>query len=355
MDRFYNEIVIGVMSGTSNDGIDLAACGFQKNNHGYEFQLLASAFFKYDDVWKNRLNAVREKDAEFLFETDVALGNLIAKHVLEFQDKNDFAAQIISSHGHTIFHNPNQGYSVQIGCGATIAAKTGIKTVNNFRQLDVALGGQGAPLVPIGDRFLFGDFDACLNIGGFANISYESQGKRLAFDISPANRVLNQWSQILGFEFDESGKLGKQGHVNQNQLETWNNLSYYQKEKPKSLSEEWLNGHFYPNISKDLSTIDLLATAYAHMGVQIGKVISEQKFQNCLITGGGAYNEYLLEKIKSEAPYCKLILPDKKIIDFKESIIFAFLGWLRVNKAHNTLIEATGASATCSSGVIWEV
>ena len=355
MDHFSSEIVVGVMSGTSTDGIDLAACQFHKEEHRYSYQLLATAFFEYDGSWKKRLNEVRNKNAESLFETDVALGNLIAQHIADFQKKHAFNANLIASHGHTIFHNPSLGYSVQIGCGATIAAKSGIKTVNNFRQLDVAFGGQGAPLVPIGDRYLFAEFDACLNIGGFANISFESAGKRVAFDVSPANRILNHWSQALGFEYDKNGTLGKQGSVIESLLLKWNELHYYHEKGPKSLSEEWLISQFYTSIEREWNQKNLLATAYAHIGFQIGQILSKNQFKNCLITGGGAHNQYLLDKIKETAPICDLVLPEKKIIDFKESIIFAFLGWLRLNNLHNTLIEATGASTTCSSGTIWEV
>lgn len=355
MARLSSEIVVGVMSGTSTDGIDLAACRFRKINNHYDFELLATSFFEYDEVWKKKLNNLRQFSAETLFETDVELGKLIAQHVLNFQNEHDFNAGLIASHGHTVFHNPSLGFSVQIGCGATIAAQTGISTVNNFRQLDVALGGQGAPLVPIGDRYLFSDYDACLNIGGFANISFELEEKRIAFDISPTNRVLNKWSQDLGFDYDKNGELGQKGQVINSLLSTWNNVTYYQSNGPKSLSEEWLISQFYPLINSNWKTEDLMATAYVHIGYQIGSVLSKYKLKNCLITGGGAYNTYLIDQIKKSAPDCDLVLPEKKIIDFKESIIFAFLGWLRINKLPNTLIEATGASKNCLSGIIWEV
>ncbi|MFW5831896.1 MAG: anhydro-N-acetylmuramic acid kinase, partial [Prolixibacteraceae bacterium] len=225
-------------------------------------------------------------------------------------------------------------------------------TIADFRTGDVALGGQGAPLVPVGDRLLFSQYESCLNLGGFANISFEKEGKRVAFDICPANFILNDLARKLGKSFDESGELGRQGTIDNQLLEKLNRLDFYTQTPPKSLGKEWMDSHFFPIIEEsNLSVQDKLRTAYEHIAIQIAKTAPAEG--KMLVTGGGAFNTFLLEKFK-EYMKCEIIIPSSEIINYKEALVFAFLGLLRHLGEINCYASVTGASRDSSSGVIFE-
>jgi anhydro-N-acetylmuramic acid kinase len=259
---------------------------------------------------------------------------------------------IIASHGHTIFHEPQKRIMFQIGDGAAIAAETGIDTVSDFRRLDIMLGGQGAPLVPIGDRLLFGDYDYCLNIGGFSNISFEKDGKRIAFDISPVNYVINHYSRQIGLEFDKDGEIAKKGKVDQKLLDELNALPYYNQDGPKSLGREWVEKIIYPMLeSKGMKLEDMLRTYYEHAAMQIAKVAKNGKM---LITGGGAFNKFLIERIDALTG-CETVIPEKQIIDYKEALIFAFLGALYMADEASCLASVTGAKCDNIGGMLFKM
>lgn len=346
-------VVIGVMSGTSADGIDIAACRFAYENSAYRFELLETAYFDYTPDQKRYLSSLPHLTAAEIYEADVVIGRWFAQRIIEFSELYSIQPELISVHGHTLFHQPQKGFSVQLGCGATIAALTGTKTAVNFRQSDIAHSGQGAPLVPIGDELLFNAYQACLNIGGFANISFNKNNQRIAFDICPANKVLNKLVAKLGLEYDRDGEIGKSGKVLSNLLSKLNDLAYYKKPNPKSLGEEWLNEVFYPCIQTGFDVEDTLCTFYEHISDQISHSINVHQIKTCLATGGGAHNSFLVDLLRKKSNNCEWIVPEKKIIDFKESIIFGFIGWLRLHELYNTLPTATGSSKKVSSGVIW--
>lgn len=346
---------IGVMSGTSLDGIDLAWCQFDEFSIGkWNFSIIKADTFPYNPSLKNRLANATELSALEYCKLNVELGEVIAAHLNNFigdDNKPDF----IASHGHTVFHQPNEGLTTQIGSGAIIAARTGITTICDFRTLDVALRGQGAPLVPIGDELLFGQYDACLNLGGFSNISFRQNNKRIAFDISPCNMALNNLSNRLGLAYDIDGDIARSGNILYPMLEELNLLEYYTKPAPKSLGKEWFDEQISPIIcsyTKLYPIKDCLRTLVEHISEQIANAIPTDK-QNIFITGGGAFNLFLLERIKNKWPH-QIVIPDRTTINYKEAIIFAFLGYLRLLDKSNCLSSVTGATIDNCGGCIWK-
>ena len=343
--------VIGQMSGTSLDGVDLVYVIFNEESN-YDFEIKFAKTYSYSNKWRNKLKnafyATSEEMTLLHVEYGHYLGQLMNQFIKEFSIKNiDF----IASHGHTIFHNPAKKYTLQIGSGASIASITNTKVVCDFRSQDVALGGQGAPLVPIGDLLLFSDYDYCLNLGGFANISFQENGERKAFDICPVNVVLNHYAEKLGFSFDKSGKQASNGTINYELLNTLNNLKFYKNSNPKSLGIEFVNSEIFPLIDKYfLSEKDVLRTFVEHIALKIAEKVNPTK--KILVTGGGTYNLFLIDQIKKLSK-AELIIPSDLLINFKEALIFAFLGLLKIQGKNNCLKSVTGAKKDHSSGLIY--
>ena len=330
---------LGIMSGTSLDGLDLALCQFDEIESKLSFKLLASETIKYDLDWKEKLTNVFEAKAVDYFKLNSLYGTFIAEKVNAFLKKNDAKADFIASHGHTVFHQPANGFTTQIGCGATIAALTSIDTICDFRSLDVALNGQGAPLVPIGDRDLFSDFEACLNLGGIANISVTKNNTTIAFDVCMANLLLNYLSQTIGLEYDKSGDLASKGDVNSVLLNELLSVETHFK----SLGRELFEHTFLPILKKHtLSVNDKLATCVEYMVVKIHQTLIDADLKSVLITGGGAYHTFFMNQLKKRFTGT-VTIPSAEIIEFKEAIIFAYLGYLRINHKVNTLQSVTKA------------
>ncbi|HRH01587.1 MAG TPA: anhydro-N-acetylmuramic acid kinase [Bacteroidia bacterium] len=348
--------VVGAMSGTSLDGLDLAYCKFIQKGSNWKFTLLASETIAYTKAFKRKLAEIDTGSALDFVKMDHAFGVFTGKKIASFVRRNKILVDFVSSHGHTIFHQPTMGITTQIGNGAAIAAETGFTTVCDFRRLDVAMHGQGAPLVPIGDRYLFGTYDYCLNLGGFANVSFEYHGKRIAYDICPVNIVLNKLVAERGLSFDRNGALGRKGNVNSKLVKELNQLSYYNRPFPKSLGKEWVFDHVLPLLdSYQISLEDKLASIYKHIAEQITKslgVIRGKKLAKVLVTGGGAYNDYLMECIRKKTSL-EIVVPAPQIIEFKEAIIFAFLGVLRIREQKNCLQSVTGADADSIGGCVY--
>lgn len=347
--KVYN--VLGMMSGTSLDGVDLAFCEFTFDGK-WKYLIKCAETIHYPNEWINCLSTLINTDALTLTQINADYGRYLGTLAKDFIDKNNISPDFISSHGHTIFHQPDKGFTLQIGEGSYISAITGLPVVFNFRVLDVALGGQGAPLVPIGDHLLFNEFDYCLNLGGIANISFENNGKRIAFDICPVNIVLNYLAAITGSKYDSNGTIAAKGQVVSSLLNHLNQLDYYKKNPPKSLGREWINHHFLPLIIKDLSTIEnKLRTVAEHISNQIAQVVNSLPRGKLLVTGGGAKNVFLVKLLKSKIS-SEVIIPDVETIDFKEALIFAFLGVMRWRCEINTLASVTGASKDSCGGTI---
>ena len=343
---------IGLMSGSSLDGIDIAYVNFSHDNKRWFFQIVEAGNVPYPTYWKEQLSESFNKNEEELKSLDKEYGEYLGTVTKRFIKKYELEPKLIASHGHTIFQKPNEGYTLQIGDGQSIADITGIMTINDFRTEDVTKGGQGAPLVPIGDRHLFAAYPICLNIGGIANVSYEHDGKRVAYDICMANQLLNYLAGKLGYDYDNNGNFARQGVVNEELLNILNDNPYYRQEAPKSLGREFFEDVQHKIIDEsNLSAKDLLATATEHIAIQIAKSINEMETSKMLVTGGGAKNNFLMERIAVLSRH-EVVIPDTMIIDYKEALIFAFLGVLKMEGKINVLSSVTGASSDSSSGKI---
>ena len=341
---------IGLMSGTSLDGLDICYAKFQ-NIATWEFEILKTETIPYSPEWKNRLQNAILLSAEDLLALDKEYGFYLGEKTQEFISKNNITdLDFIASHGHTVFHQPQRKFTLQIGDGRAIKLTTKKPVIYDFRSQDVLMGGNGAPLVPIGDELLFSQYDACLNLGGFSNISLQKNHQRIAFDISPVNVVLNYFAEKLGKNYDENGDFARNGAINFKILEELNTLTFYQKPAPKSLGVEFVNSVVFP-LLKDETPENIIATFTEHIAEQIAKVFNDNQLKTVLVTGGGTFNTYLLEKIR-EKSQTELIVPDENIINFKEALIFAFMGVLRLRNEVNVLCSATGSSENHCSGIL---
>jgi anhydro-N-acetylmuramic acid kinase len=338
------------MSGTSLDGLDLAICNFYYSRNKWNYELLKSKTVTYSEGLRKQLENAPSLPGEELINMDNIFGTFIASQSSEFITETGLPVELICSHGHTVFHQPEKGMTWQLGNGARIAAITGINTVSDFRRTDVALGGQGAPLVPAGDELLFSDYDYCLNLGGFANISYHSGHKRIAFDICPVNIIINLLAQQKGNLFDKDGMEGSSGIKDENLLRELNEIPYYRMPPPKSLGREWVFRVFMPVLDRfNLQLSSKMRTIYEHIASQIAVIPDRNK--TMLITGGGAHNTFLMELIKQYSK-ANCFVPENDLIDFKEAIIFAFLGLLRIRGEINCFASVTGARRDSCCGVI---
>ncbi len=351
----YN--IIGIMSGTSLDGLDIAYCSFElSDNHNWSYKVNSATTINFSSELKKKLTKAIQMNGFDLMKLHNELGNFIGFSVNNFISKNKInrdEIDCISSHGHTIFHQPTFNLTTQIGNGANISAITYLPVICDFRTTDIALGGQGAPLVPIGDKLLFSEYDYCINLGGIANISFEKNNKRVAFDICPVNIVLNKLSQELGSDYDKNGALAQSGRTDTDLLNKLNTLSFYKEANPKSLGIEWIENEIFPIInSPQISTEDKLSTFVEHISIQISNSITETD-KKILFTGGGTFNSFLMERIKSSTNN-ETIIPSTQLIDFKEALIFAFLGVLRLRKEVNCLQSVTGAKEDNIGGSIYQ-
>ncbi len=340
------------MSGTSMDGLDIAYCEFSFSGNKWKFRIVKGTTIAYNTRICKRLAGAGKAPALELALTHSWFGSWMGKQVQSFVQKHGLKPDLISSHGHTVFHQPQKGLTLQIGCGASLSAISGTDTVCDFRTTDVALGGQGAPLVPIGDELLFPEYDYCLNLGGFANVSFSKKGKRLAFDICPANIVLNHLSESLHLPYDKDGCIARSGKLNRPLLNKLNRAAYYSSTGPKSLGREWVNQHVIPLLERSkLPTADQLRTYTEHIAEQISKKLGSAP-PHVLATGGGVYNLFLMERIAALSGI-SIRQPDDKLIRFREALIFAFLGVLRIRNETNSLKSVTGASRDSVGGCLY--
>lgn len=344
---------IGLMSGTSLDGLDICYVRFDSDT---EFEILQVETIDYSLKLKNQLKNAYEISAMELCELDVHFGYYLGEQVKLFMEKYQIQkVDFVASHGQTIFHQPNKNFTLQIGNGAAISSRCNQKVICDFRTQDVVLGGQGAPLVPIGDELLFNQFDACLNLGGFSNISMNREGKRIAFDICPINIVLNHYANQLGFDYDKGGLLASKGAINEDLVSELNDLEFYSKDFPKSLGFEWIETEFLTIVEKyDLSIENKMISCLEHMLIQLSNCFKKYDINNVLITGGGTKNDLLINRLREKIA-TKIIIPNENLIDFKEALIFAFLGYRKFNNQINCLASVTGASKDHSSGIIYDV
>jgi anhydro-N-acetylmuramic acid kinase len=345
---------LGVMSGTSLDGIDLAYVEFSNKHETWEFQLGAFTSSPYNKYWRKRLQSLTRATALEYAKTHTNYGHYIGKLLSDFIDDHQLKADVIGSHGHTIFHQPESGFTSQIGDGSAIAVETACPVVCDFRSMDVAREGQGAPLVPIGDALLFGQYKARVNLGGFSNISIGDISNLNAFDICPVNIVLNALASDLGKPYDTDGEIARGGQINSTLLFKLNQLEYYQKSGPKSLGVEWVEQEIQALLSCSLENADLMRTFVEHIAIQISRTLNDTcvNTDQVLFTGGGVFNSFLMERIK-DLTNAQIVIPSPDIIDMKEAIIFAFLGLLRFLEQENILASYSGAKANSISGAVY--
>ena len=358
--------VLGLMSGSSLDGVDIAFVNFKETAGKWTYELLAANCFPYTVEWKDKLQGSCSLPAYEYLLLHSEYGHYLGKMINNFiiTNKIDHQVALIGSHGHTTFHVPHLGMTHQLGDGAAIAAETGLAVVSDLRSLDVALGGQGAPIVPMGEKILFSEFPLLLNIGGIANLSARVNDSYIAFDICPANKILNSLTLTVGLEFDEDGKLSSGGTVCNPLLEELNALSYYKEKYPKSLSNEFGSRVVYPLITKfALSPQDALATYVEHIAEQIDFHIGQlsvhapnQSPLQLLVTGGGAFNSYLLGRIREKVfkQGIEIVIPEAGLIKYKEAIIMALLGLLRWREENTIATSVSGASRESIGGALWQ-
>ena len=345
IEKVKEYYVLGIMSGTSLDGLDLAYCYFEYNKV-WKFKIIKSTTIKYSNYWKNTLAKTHLKDNYEIKEIDKKFGIFIANEANKFIKKKKI--NFISCHGHTIFHEPNKKINLQIGNGKTIAEITNKTVINDFRTLDISLNGEGAPLVPIGDLYLFKKYKYCVNLGGFANISIKQNNSIVAFDICPVNIILNHISNKLGKEYDKNGRIAKKGVLINKLFKDLNNIIFYKNKPPKSLSREWVEKEVLKLINNKMKLNDVLHTLCEHIAFQIGNLL---KCSTTLITGGGVFNNYLIDRIKYHST-SKIIIPNNEIINSKEALIFGFLGVLKIRNEINCLKSVTGARKNSCGGII---
>lgn len=352
---------IGLMSGTSCDGLDIAYCEFSKHADHWSYTILTAQTVEYTDSFVKKLQDASSMSGKDLMRFDREFGSFCGKAVMEFLAENRLEAPaVIGSHGHTVFHTPALGVTCQIGAGAALYAASSIPVACDFRSVDVALGGQGAPLVPLGDQLLFSAYDYCLNLGGISNISYQKNGTLVAFDICPVNMVLNHLAALLGVAYDKDGAAAAAGKVSAAMLEELNQLDFYQQPAPKSLGKEWFDQSFLPVLEKykRLSINDRLATCSEHMAFQMAEAIkaTQPNDQKLLATGGGAFNKHLMQRFAELLKEtCTVEIPDTQTVAFKEALIFGLLGVLRLQKENNVMSSATGSSRDHCGGALYGI
>jgi len=351
---------IGIMSGSSLDGLDIAFVEFEESGGHWKYQIKAADCYSYNAEWTKQLQNATVLNAFDYLVLHSAYGKYIGEKVNAFIEQYSLhhQVQLIASHGHTVFHSPKNKMTAQLGDGAAIAATTGINAVSDLRAMDIALDGQGAPIVPIGEKLLWKEYHCLLNIGGIANISIKQNDEYVAFDICPANRVLNLLANDAGKKYDEGGNLSRNGKINTILLTQLNGLDYYKLSFPKSLANNFGTDIIYPLIkSFNLSDEDALRTYAEHIVMQLGYAVSTFNIQHStlFITGGGAHNHFLIERIKEvlQSYQIEIIVPDKMIVDYKEALIMALLGVLRWREENTVLASVTGAIRNSIGGAVW--
>ena len=342
---------IGVMSGSSLDGLDLACCTFTKQENGWRFDVRGTRALPFPPTLRSALLHAADGTAWDLVLAHRDLGRFIGDACAVF--RQEFPADLICSHGHTIFHQPAHGITTQVGCGATIAARSGLATVCDLRSKDVALGGQGAPLVPIGERALFPEYSSFLNLGGISNLAVHRSDTSVGYDIGPCNQALNALAEEAGLAYDADGALARTGSVSLALLARLEALPFYVQPPPRSLGREWFETHFRPLIAEpSVPLVDRMRTVVEHLALRINAELSRSHAGRCLVTGGGAHHGLLMERLRALAS-APVEMPSAELVDFKEAIIFGFLGVLRWREEVNALASVTGAPRDSIGGAVY--
>ncbi|MEM8999784.1 MAG: anhydro-N-acetylmuramic acid kinase [Bacteroidota bacterium] len=354
-----NYKVLGLMSGTSLDGLDLAYCHFWRKTTTWDFEIQLCEAISYDKSLFDQLkNAIHLSEKAHL-KLHHVYGNWLGQQARDFIEKHQLNVDFIASHGHTSHHRPEEGITFQLGYGQELAKASGARVICDFRTLDVSLGGQGAPLVPIGDHLLLSEYQFCLNLGGISNISFQKNGKRVAYDIGMANMPLNYLTEKINLKYDKGGTLARSGTLVPKLLENLNSLKYYEVPYPKSTGYEWFSSEVKPLLKKTKAEIkDLLHTVIHHNCEQIARTVKNEKLEGksrVLVTGGGALNNFFVATLEEKlGETCEVVIPPKKFIEYKEAMVFAFMGVLKHLGEINVYASVTGAKQDSCSGKIFE-
>ncbi len=347
--------IIGLMSGSSLDGLDIVACSMEGTENGIQWKLLASETKKFSPKWIARLSHLPSGSAMDYAKTHTYFGRYSGELVNEFLEAHKIEPDFIASHGHTIFHAPEKFMTAQIGCGGALAAVTGFPVVSDFRTVDIGLEGEGTPLAPIADKYLFQGYDAYLNLGGIANISLHQNDKWIAYDISPCNQVLNLLSRQIGLEFDEDGRIAQTGKVIPELLEFLMGHPYMHKTPPKSLDNTQVFKEFgVPVLNHEGSIADKLHTVCTYIANAVSQSTKEIREPRILVSGGGALNTFLINCITENCPKAEVIVPEDSIVSFKEALLICLMGFLRIENKTNCLSSVTGALSDSIGGGVYQ-
>ncbi len=358
--------VVGLMSGSSLDGIDLSYCSYSTSGDAFDWELLNHATYPIPDTWKSRLLHLPEQSAKTFVKTHTYFGHFLSEVINDFIERQKITPDFIASHGHTIFHEPNKRFTTQIGCGAAIATQTGLPVINDFRIQDISINGEGTPLAPAADLFLFEGYDFYLNLGGIANLTAKTVDQLVAFDVCPANQLLNFLANQINLAYDKDGILAKSGQLLPALMERLRDFEYYRMSYPKSLDNSWIKKEVLSIFQQFEEPVqDKLHTTCKFIAEEITNSLStviqslkmgKNNHYKLLATGGGTFNEFLLECIvesntKGNLPI-EVVLPEKEIIDFKEAILMGLLGVLRVQNRPNCFASVTGAKYDTIGGIV---
>lgn len=360
--------VIGLMSGSSLDGLDIAYAHFNLHDDEISFELKKAETIEFSEQWQRRLRNLPKADALSFAKTHTYFGHLMGSMVNDFIEKYQIEVDCIASHGHTIFHYPDKRMTIQVGDGAALAAITGLPVINNFRTHDIAINGEGTPLAPIADKYLFHGYDFYLNIGGIANISCDVNGRFVAFDIGAANQIFNPLAHLLNLPYDNNGDVAKNGRINTLLLESINVMDYFQEDYPKSLDNSWLQQNILPQYLITEDTVEnRLRTAVEQLAQQtalsIQQIIKKEKLSvknepfRIFATGGGAFNHFLIERMEKVCNQyfpTKIVVAKPEIVEYKEALLIALMGVLRVQNKVNVMSSVTGAKIDTIGGAIWQ-
>ncbi len=352
------------MSGSSLDGVDLAYCHFSTDGKDIRYDLKIAETIPFSPSWMTRLKHLPTQNALTFVKTHTYFGHYLGELVNGFIKKHQIEVDFIASHGHTIFHAPDKRFTTQIGDGGAMAAITQRTVVCDFRTQDIAIDGEGTPIAPAADRFLFSDYDFCMNIGGIANITCNANGKIIAFDIASANQVLNAMANILDLEYDKNGALAQQGEVNTEILAELATFDYFKNSYPKSIANAWIQTQIIPiYLAIDCPIKDKLRTAVEHLAIQVRKsiqqIIEQENFEKddyqLIVSGGGALNSFLMETIQIaiQPLKVKIVIPSNEIIEYKEAVLMGLMGVLRIEERANCFSSVTGAKRDTVGGAVY--
>lgn len=342
--------VIGVMSGSSLDGLDLALCSFVHDAGRWTGRIDRARTEPFPPDLQERLRGAMDATALEAARLHRDLGDHIGRACRAMAAGG--TVHLVSSHGHTLFHRPAEGLTAAIGCGARIAVRSGIATVCDLRSTDVALGGQGAPLVPLAERLLFPGREAFLNLGGIANLAVHRQGT-VGYDVGPCNQALDLLAREAGRPYDADGALARAGTVNDRLLAALEALPFYRQAPPRSLGREWFEAEMRPLIDvPGLPLVDRLRTVSEHVALRIAAELERHGVREVLVTGGGAHNTLLLERMRALSG-AVLEVPGPLLVDFKEAYLFALLGLLRWRGEANAAASVTGAGRDSVGGALY--